>query len=256
MSQRFRFPITIPQGIRVAVKIGDKIQKGQSIGHLANGPISAIDVSGSLGIAPKEIGKYLTVAVGHEVKSGEIVARRKTAFKEKHVISPLTGKVQHVSLDNGTITICLKAGSQKGLESPVDGEVVNLTQEHLELNVTGKVFPAPEIGETAGWGPLEHVGQWGSAKIEDITIDYSGKIVVSADKINNAWVSKATALDVAGVVCAGLSHKDISVKIPFVCFPSGDDDQMDRRLWENLIESNEKIALIDPKEKILGIVEQ
>lgn len=256
MSQRFRFPIIIPPTLRITIKLGDKIERGQSLGQLTSGQAFDIDIAVQLGISPKEVGKYLLVPVGHEIKAGEVVAKLKTTFKEKQVVSPQSGKVQKISPENGTVTLSLKPDHQKGLESPVSGEVITLTSGLIELAVAGKIYQAVEIGGLTGWGPLGGVGQWGTAKIEDLTISQLGKIVISADKINHAWLSKAAALDVAGVVCAGLQpDQDPEVKIPFVSLPSETNNQLDRRLWENLTDNEGKIALINPKEKILGITD-
>lgn len=114
------------------------------------------------------------------------------------------------------------------------------------------------IGEE-GWGKevsgvIETVGEWGSAKLDQLESSIEGKIVVTADIVNNTWAMKADALGAVGIVAAGVSLDPIP-PIPILTMPHDELGQMVKRTWEEIVKRNGRQARMEPQQKKLTVLE-
>lgn len=259
MLHKFPLSIPIPLESKVAVKVGDKVSPGTLLAQESSQQITEINLSTALGVSPKEIGKYLTVALGKEVNKGATLASRQGLFGNKEVMAPVAGVLQKISEESGVISLRTGIAQGKKVVSPVAGEVVAVTsgEKRIDIEVSGRVWEGEKAWGAPGWGPLAVVGQWGTLKLDQLTLEEAGKIVIIADKVNLGWLSKAAALDVAGVVCAGLRNgsDEVPPDISLLVLAADDNGQMDRKIWDELNKFSGKIAAIDTQKKFLGVVE-
>jgi len=255
VNQRFRFPISIRNDLNVSVKVGDKIQRGQPLGQISAKSMLEYDVAKKLGVSAKDISKYIIVPVGAEIKAGDVIAKRKTLLSERKIISPYTGKILKVLPEKGMMQIGLSTNIDKPFLSPVSGEVIGITPNLIEISSLGKTYKAIETGKDFGWGALSVLGQWGTVKLDELSVDQTEKIVLIADRVNNAWISKAEALEIGGLICAGFEQGESADPTFPYAFLTSENNQIDRHIWEELVGCKEKTALISPEEKILAIAE-
>lgn len=92
----------------VFVKVGDKVNPDTVIAktELDKGQPLKIHVAGHFSLKPDQIDQVLTVEVGDLVQEGDIIAEQRTGLMARNVLrSPITGRVEHISLSRGEVLI-------------------------------------------------------------------------------------------------------------------------------------------------------
>lgn len=256
MTHKFRFSISIPSGAKVLVNTGQVLNKGDVLAEVVSNKEVEVMVAKGLGVAPKAIGKFLTVALGQSVKKEDVVAKTKGILGIREVKSTVAGTVHTISETNGSLWIKTKAEESEKVMNPVAGLVVELSDSKIVVEVIGRAWEGERAEGGITQGNLDSIGEWGTSRLDQLTSGSEGRIVVVADKVNSAWLAKASALGLAGVVCAGIpddtgGHSGISILV----MPSGENGQMDKNIWDNLVKLSGNPAFMYPKERLLGVIE-
>lgn len=93
----------------VLVELGQNVEPSTPIAgaiYLIRRPF-IVDIASPLGISPKEVREYMLKRVGDEVKTGDILAKRKAVFEieGRSRKSPVDGVIEHISSSSGHIII-------------------------------------------------------------------------------------------------------------------------------------------------------
>lgn len=254
--EKVTLPIKLPAGVRILVKVGTRVRAGDVIAETAKAREEAVDVSLRLGVGKKKLKDVVKVAIGQEVEKGSVLAVKSGVFGKKTVLAPMPGVVSEISEEKGAIVISEVVLPQEKVRSLVSGEVSGVVSDSVSFDLSARIWEGElGLGEDAS-GILVKIGEWGTSKLDELTVEAEGKVALTADVVSSAWLAKAAALGVCGVVCAGVVDgslaKDISLGV--VVMPS-DDGQIKKKIWEELSRLSGKFVLIIPDQKKLAVVE-
>lgn len=194
--------IIIPLGLDLFVQKHDKIQIGQILGGLGSLDHLQIDIASYLGVEPREIIKYLKIAIGDAVCKFDLLARKYNLLEKNEFFAPRGGKIEDISSENGTITIATGSARSECFLSPITGVIQEIKDNKIFVEVSD-VLSVFEIHES--------------------TQDFGG-VLVNESFDNDTTLPKVylsdksepmTKLSVIGI-SALISTKSLATLIPFV----------------------------------------
>lgn len=144
-----------------------------------------INLSKILGVKPKKAFAFLKVALGKEIKAGEVIACRKTFFGKKELKTPFSGKLIKYEESTGDLVFEPLFGTPKPAllgEKWLEGEFGFGGEE-------GEVFYSKDF------------------TLPKLDVKLRGKILLVCDKVFPVTVFKAGALGVKGIVCGRLDQE-------------------------------------------------
>ncbi|WP_447980587.1 hypothetical protein [Candidatus Nitrospira bockiana] len=198
----------------VLVRSGDRVQADTVVARTElPGKVHAVNVANLLGVAPDEIGDYLTKKTGEPVGKDEVIAANKPfiSWFKTEVRSPIAGTLDSVSTVTGQVLL-REPPKSLDLLGYLDGVVVEVhpgqgvTVETACTLIQG-IFGIG--GET--WGQVVvAVGAPDDALTpERITPSMKGQIVVGGSFLGADTMQRAKDIGVAGLVIGGIHDKDL-----------------------------------------------
>lgn len=162
-----------------------------------------VNVAKALEENPRHIGSYLKYKVGDYVESGRIIAQKLCSSGALMAKSPATGILKKIDTKKGTVTIQYDL-EPVALRSFVRGRVSKIKEGYAAW-IKGKGAIAYGI---IGFGG-EVSGELVFLKnTTDLNPSYKGKIAVTTGPIDEAFLRKAVALEVAGIVAPSIHNAD------------------------------------------------
>lgn len=245
-----KLPISIPEGYKVTVRKGDRVDKGEVIAKGSEDQTSSkevnIDLTAIFNEAPNKIRKYLLKGPGDRLADGEVIASRgrTLGMKRDQVISHVTGTILRLDRGEGKLVIRpdesefseQSESSLPDILSPLSGMVTDCTADSVvidsEKNVEDqredghevRVSQKQSLGEGMVSGQLMTLAPSGSAEfITSSQIDKGmiGKVLLLPNLEKDA-IAKASAIGVVGILGTELSKdlfsytKDRKIELPLI----------------------------------------
>ncbi len=248
------FSLGIPLRAKLTVKAGDLVKKGEVLTEPEAVEEKTIHIDSELGVEAKKAVKYLKVGIGQEVTAGDVLAKKDGLWQKKTVNSPLTGVVAKISEEHGTVTMRASAEVGSEVRSPVGGKIIDAQDKEVTTEVLAKEFGGERGQGEAVMGAISVAGGSQGARLDQLTSDYEGKIVVVARAAERPWLEKAEAVGAVGLVAVKMAEDGIA-GLGFLEMEAGTDGLMEKKIFEELVKLEGNFAYLDPAKKILAVVE-
>lgn len=171
------------------------------------------DVAFDLGARPRDLEAMMTVKVGDEVKRGEIIAKKgdMAAYFTRSSRAPISGVVTNINYQTGFVTIS-RPFKEVVVDAYLQGKVKSIIPQR------GAVVEVPAIRLTGIFGvgrerhgELKVIAQSPSdvVKVEHITPDCSGKILVGGALATNEAIKRAVEVGARGLITGTASYLNI-----------------------------------------------
>jgi hypothetical protein len=187
---------------KIEVSKSDKVKKGDVLAKYRSKKEIELDVASALSIKPKDIDKYLLLAISSEFSKGEVIARKKNKKGEEEYISGVNGKL--VGVDKNTGKIKIEAIKNKEILSPVDGIIEEVDDDKIKISFNADVLEGESSGSGKIWGELSVLNQ---DPYSALNSGFEGKIIM-VDNADLMFIAKAQALGVKAVVACRADEKE------------------------------------------------
>lgn len=222
--------IILPPGTKVLVSVGDKVESGQVVAHLA-GKSQEFDLAKLLGVPGKKVGKLLAVSLGSKVKKGQRVAEKKALFKKTFFESPLDGLLEALS-EKGILKI-KEEKEGKEMVTPVPGKVKKIEGEKIFIEVPATTFVGDWTVGSSGWGVIKLACAKEKSGLKDLSGEVGEEILLFKGEVPSALVYKAEALGVVGLVVGAADRQAKCDDLAMISL-GGKEGKIPDSLWKNL----------------------
>jgi len=236
---QFSFLFPLPKGATVKVKENQSIGPQDTLAQYPRFKEYKINLAQALGVVPKTAGRYLTVSLGSDIKTDDVIATRSTLWGKKNITAPVDGQIYAFDNQNGNLIIRI---FQKKIDihMPVVGKIEKIKKEGVRILVSGEI-----LNMERGQGSII----WGKTKLyqnslPSLTKDEKGKILLVKTPINRALLNKSEALDIKGII----SNREISSITSSLTLAIMTEN------WAKLEEKEGKTVILDPAQKKLAII--
>jgi hypothetical protein len=233
MSKRVKtkWVVMIPEGASVKVAIGDEVEANEELLEISEAEEKTINVSGIIGILSAADKKKLGEKVpGMIINESEVIFESRGLFPKK-IILPINGEI--IKIDEfENLHFREKAENSRKICSPVKAKVAGVDGKSLELEFRAVEYLGRGINEGKAWGS-EGVGY--VDELADLSANNKGQIILT-EEIDRAWVYKAGAVGVKGVVVIddGKEEKGdrINFKLPILALEKSEWEELKRSRTE------------------------
>ena len=211
-------PFQLTDDYTALVKQGDTIKVGQVLAEKEASDDKKISLAEAFSTKPRSTGKYVRVSAGDQVNEGDVIAVKKTLFREEKVFSEVSGTVVGFERDTGDLVIksSEKGEKEKDLVSPIDGTVTVCNNEQIVIETDKDVLVGERgVGSTAEATLLEITpkeGQENSSLLFALDSQAIGKILL-AETVDHDTLFKAIGMGVEGVITREVSDTDMNYLI-------------------------------------------
>lgn len=248
---------------KILVSEGENVSEGKILACEEYIPqLVSVNISKSLSISPKFCKKFLLKDLGKEIKSSEVIAKKKGLFglKKKILKAPCDGILERLEVETGELIISLPR-EKKEIRSAVFGKVKKVNQGELIISVVGEEISLKKTIGSFIKGELVIIP---GEKIDlfSISQEVNRKIVVG--KVwNQAVLEKALAIGVAAIIASETPDFDWQVMEKGKKLTVGKIEEkiilnlglIDKNDFRILEKNRGKTAIFDPKDKKLIILQ-
>lgn len=190
---------------RIEVSKSDKVKKGDVVAKYCSKKEIELDLASALSVKPKDIDKYLLLAISSEFSKGEVIARKKNKSGEEEYISGVDGKL--VGIDKSTGKIKIEAIKNKEILSPVDGLIEEVDDDKIKISFKADVLEGESNGGGKIWGELCVLISQGADPYSALNSGFEGKIIM-VNKADLMLIAKAQALGVKAIVACRADERE------------------------------------------------
>jgi hypothetical protein len=204
----------LPLKGQVLKKVGDTVSRDDVVARTElPGMVEILNVVSQLSIEPSDVESVMLKKPGEAINKDEVVAETRGMwglFKSR-VTSPITGSIESVSSITGQvllrhppIPVEVKAYLSGLITDIIEGEGVEVT---CMATLVQGIFGIG--GET--WGPLKFAVRdpAQALRLEDITPEFKGSVIVGGAFASHAVISKAIEVGARGLVVGGIHDEDL-----------------------------------------------
>jgi len=102
---QFSFLFPLPKGAIVKVKENQSISPQDVLAQCPQFKEYKINLAQALGVPPKAAGQYLTISLGSNVKTNDVIATRSTLWGKKNITAPVDGQIYAFDNQDGNLVI-------------------------------------------------------------------------------------------------------------------------------------------------------
>jgi len=173
-------------------------------------PPVSFDVAFEIGCKPRDLMKNMMKSIGHEVKRGQVVAKKgeTQAFFTKTALAPISGVITEINTQTGYVTIS-RPFKEVVTRAYLNGVVAEI------LPGRGAVVQSPGVKLTGvfgvgreGHGPLKVVTD-GTLGPDAISPEDEGRILVAGGPITREALRRALDCGVRGLIGATAAYLDV-----------------------------------------------
>jgi glycine cleavage system H lipoate-binding protein len=192
------------------IKAGQKVDFSTPLMRKGATDTITVNIASHLGITPADIFLSVKKVVGDEIKSGEVLAEKKTIMSVKKFISPHEGTVREINHEDGTMVIEIAEQARETMRCFFAGTVEKITEGQICLKVgTTREFALSKTDATFG-GMVAFLE---SAEVAAVTQEKITDHVIFISTITPYEQAKIEALGAAGFVTASpLSTDEVPPK--------------------------------------------
>ncbi|MFA6518725.1 MAG: hypothetical protein WCV93_03730 [Candidatus Shapirobacteria bacterium] len=227
LSVLAKWVVEVPDGGRVLVKDGQKIEHGETIVKL-NERTDVVDSSAvALVWRSGEKEDWLRKWVGKEITAGEELRSGGGFWKQR---KPLLARENAVikGIDEFGNLIYEIRGKEIGVDSPVDGVVKIPEKGKVVIEFRAVKIEGEGVGSDKSWGTIG--GQKIVEKLSDVSAEFDGRVVL-VSKLDQLLILKMEAVGVVGVVAKEIVE-EIETDLPVL--------KVNNKDWIKLVEEFEK----------------
>ncbi len=199
----------------VLVKEGTAVTPGTVVARTElPGNMLTIKLSERMGIEPKDMPETLKIALGDEVKQGDLIAESKGLFGKffkSEFKSPYSGKVEIISQITGHVGI-REAPTPVEKDAYIEGIVTRvLPEEGVVVSCEGALVQGifGVGGERQGKIAVLSDTDSGAISPDKLTEVERGCIVVGRGTVSGAALRRASEVGVIGIVCGGVIDREL-----------------------------------------------
>jgi len=183
-------PVSIDSSKELNVHVGDVVDFSTPLYKIHTKKEQRIELAELLAINPKQIFTHIKKAVGDSVMMGEVIAEKKSFFKQKKIYAEIEGIIKEIDHIEGVVLI--ETRSEESSEKCwFAGEIVSVTKRQIELKI-GKHQKYTAKGITKEFGGENYFFQ------SDEVIP--SRPVGISEQITSYDVAKLSALNGAGFI--------------------------------------------------------
>jgi hypothetical protein len=207
----------LPAPGHVLVNVDEQVEPMQVIARTdLPGDLYVLPVARLLDVTPSNIGRYLRVKRGDEVKQGQVVAARR-GLRPRSIKSPVDGVVKS---DKGRRMLIETQPTRFELRAYVYGTVSKVLERHgVVIETIGALIQAAWGTGGKNFGVLKCLAKNPNEPLQAKEIDPSclGMILVGGAGLSDKAIEQAEALNIRGIVTGGLQPELIPQveKLPF-----------------------------------------
>jgi len=198
-----------------------------------------------LHIAPSRVLSFLKKNVGEEVLIGDTIAEKRGFLHTLTVKSPITGILKEVDLTRGTLTVSKKQEKEEELISPVAGKILHVTNAYIEIETEGQLYKLQKGGGEAVSGELFYFAHE-EIDMFDVDENVSGKIVVCST-FGDDILTKLDVLETKGIIFQKPPKGDIDIAFSW--------GQVEKDVFLELGENKGKTVWLQPEAKQVLVLE-
>jgi hypothetical protein len=204
----------------VLVGTGSRVRASDVIARTTiPGEIRLLNVARNLGLDSTDLSPYLKVAIGDEVKEGDVLAAGSGASRllGRSYRSPMAGTV--VNISHGRVLL-QSARSTLELTAHYRGTVINVMSNlGAIIEVRGALIQGIWGTDKAGFGVLRMMvgDRTKSFDLEDLDMSCRGTVLMGAPGVSTDILRRAQEVEVQGIVVGGLDSGlvDLVRSLPF-----------------------------------------
>lgn len=211
---RVRKERRLPIAGQVLVRAGTRVRAEDIVARAElPGDVATVNVVNLLGITPAEIEQYMLKRPGDTVERDEVIAETRPWIKwlKTVVRSPVAGTIESVSPITGQVLV-RTAPRPVELTAYVDGTVAEvIEQEGVVVETCGAFIQGifGVGGEVNGEIAVAVDRPDAPLGPGDLGPEHEGKIVVAGELVTSEVYERASALNVAALVCGGFHDGDL-----------------------------------------------
>lgn len=241
-------PIYLPQGFTPKVSEKDQIKENHVLAEKKDSHRDAFaKVATDLNVSPQKAKEYLKKNPGDIVREGDILAEKSEFLSKKEVISKVDGTFYRYDEKSGDMIIRVEGGGEaKTITSPVDGEVIEVSDEKIVIKVEKEAILG-EIGcGKSASGDVVNLGE--KVDFSEIDIKISGKII-AAKKISREAVAKAMGVGAIGIIAQEIPEEEFqnleekNIDTPVIMIKEGDFNSFIKDYKKVIMDGQKKIIV-------------
>jgi len=238
----FSFLFPLPTKIELNISEGKNIKEGDILGRYLCEKKISLNLAQKLGLSPKKVGQTLAISLGNGVKEGDLLAEKKNFWGPGvKIYSPGEGRAFSFDQERGILTLVSPA-KKVAVRAPISGKIEKVEKEGLVIKTEGTIFSLCRAKGKIVFGPLKkYTGSLANLSIED-----RGKILLFTEIINLSLIKKSEALKIKGLISTKKSD-DFPTFLTLAQLKNPND-------WEKIAAYENQKAVLDPKNKVLAIV--
>jgi hypothetical protein len=220
-----KWVVAVPAGAKIKVSVGEEVPVDSDLLEVEERGEKIINISEkieNLGLTDKK--KLMEKLTGLTINENEVVFETGGIFPKK-ITLPVNGEV--IKIDEFENLHFKEADSKiRKISCPVRAKVVKIDDQSLEMEFRAIEYIGREINEGRAWATegIKYMND-----IADLSSKDKNKIILM-EKFNSAWMFKAEAVGIKGVVIvdSGEEEKDdrINLKLPILA--------LEKDEWEEL----------------------
>lgn len=204
----------LPLKGEVLASVGDEVKSDTIVARTElPGDVQPLNLAGLLGVAPQDLEGYLLKKPGDKIQLNEVIAETKGFFglMKTQVKSPIDGTIESISNVTGQ-AILRKPPAPVEVDAYIDGKVVEIYEGEGVAVETYAAFVQGIFGiggEVKGIIAPVVESPKDPLKIEMITPDLKGKVLLGGSLVTVDVIRKAVEVGCIGIVTGGIWDYDL-----------------------------------------------
>lgn len=211
MYKKSTLTLKITPNTKPLVAKGHKFKRGDTLFETAGFELDEFDLAKILSVSPRQVLTYLTVKPHTEVKTGQVIARKKNLISREEVKSPVGGEFVLVDEKDGKVGI-KRATESKKFTAWFSGTVDLIDDTKMQITVSGKEFIGREGRGKPTTGKLKVLGETTALTMP---IELENTIII-VKKAFSDLIAKADALGAVAIVAESIDPPPFS--LPYLLF--------------------------------------
>ncbi len=204
----------LPLKGEVLASVGDEVKSDTIVARTElPGDVQPLNLAGLLGVTPQDLEGYLLKKPGDKIQINEVIAETKGFFglMKTQVKSPIDGTIESISNVTGQ-AILRKPPAPVEVDAYIDGKVVEIYEGEGVAVETYATFVQGIFGiggEVKGIIAPVVESPKDPLKIEMITPDLKGKVLLGGSLVTVDVIRKAVEVGCIGIVTGGIWDYDL-----------------------------------------------
>lgn len=198
---------TLPNMGKIIARVGQSVSAAQIVGRTPEGSnFRVLPVAKALGIAPKDLKKYLLVKKGDRIDEGMVLVSKK-GFRTHEYTSPLDGRLYDINA--GRLIIQYRSGWHE-LRAMVSGNIVSRTQDRgVTIELTGSRIEGVWSSRREAFGKLMVLSSMGNMPLAPFQLndDAAERVLVAGRITELKPLEMAAEIGIRGLIAGSVTSE-------------------------------------------------